>query len=393
MSIAATQAVRYIEPRQPKPPPPVFTNHIWHVAANGSDANCGTNNAPFRTIQKAADAAQPGDSVLVAPGTYEGFRTVRSGKPREPILFKAQGEVVILANTNTPADHILVRSTDWIIIEGFTCREAPRAGISVLESSDVVISNNVCGPSGKWGIFSGFTPRIQILHNKAFGAREQHGIYVSNSRVPDDNPVLLGNESFENGGCGIQLNGDCTMGGDGLINGALLDGNIVHDNNSKGLSLISIEGSRIQNNVIYNNGHGSGAGGIHLAGEIGCDKPSQQNIVVNNTIVEPRIAALRLTDGSSRNVIFNNLIVGRGIADEVHDNRIDSDTNIRGDMPADYFVDPAAFDFRIGQNSRAAYAGKAYYAEKAAPTNDIAGVARSSNVPAVGAYDLIPVQR
>ena len=332
-SIAATQAVMYVEPRQPAPPV-VVTNQTLYVDANGSDQNDGTKDKPWRTIQKAAAAAQPGDTVLVAPGFYEGFKTKRSGKPQQPIVFKAQGEVVILTNTNTPADHILVRGTDWIVIEGFICRDAPRSGIGVLDASDVVISNNICGGNAKWGIFTGFTPRIQILHNKAFSSREQHGIYVSNSRVPDDNPVLRGNECFDNG-----------------------------------------------------------AGGIHLTDEPDCGKPSHNNIVANNTIVEPRIAAIRLSDGARQNVIFNNLIGGRGIADEVRDNQIDADTNIHGDLPADFFADPAAFNFRLGYNSRAAYAGKAMYAEKAAPTNDIFGVTRSLNVPSVGAYDVAPAQR
>ena len=33
----------------------------FHVAANGNDSNPGTRAAPLRTIQRAADLAQPGD--------------------------------------------------------------------------------------------------------------------------------------------------------------------------------------------------------------------------------------------------------------------------------------------------------------------------------------------
>lgn len=392
VSIAATQAVAYPQPVTPKPAV-LETNRTFYVAPDGTDENDGTKEKPFRTIQKAADVAQPGDTVLVAPGSYEGFATRRGGKPQQPIRFKADGEVLILSNHNTPADHILVRGTDWIVIEGFVCREAGRAGIAILNSSDVVISNNVCGPNEKWGIFTGFAPRIQILHNKAFGSRQQHGIYVSNSNVPDDHPVIRGNECYHNAGSGIQLNGDCQMGGDGIINAALIEGNIVHHNDLKGLSLISIEGSRIQNNVIYHNGRKGSAGGIHLTDEPHCGKPSRYNTVVNNTICEPGIAAIRLSDGASKNIIFNNLLLGRGIANEVPDNEIDAESNLHSDRAADYVVDAEGFDFRLAYNSRASHAGKASFEQQSAPAHDIQGVPRSPQAPSVGAYDIVLTPR
>ena len=44
-----------------------------YVAANGSDSNTGTATAtvtPFLTLQRAANATQPGDTVYVIAGTY-----------------------------------------------------------------------------------------------------------------------------------------------------------------------------------------------------------------------------------------------------------------------------------------------------------------------------------
>ena len=42
----------------------------FHVAVNGNDTNRGTQGAPFRTIQHAADLAQPGDVITVHQGVY-----------------------------------------------------------------------------------------------------------------------------------------------------------------------------------------------------------------------------------------------------------------------------------------------------------------------------------
>jgi alpha-N-arabinofuranosidase len=41
-----------------------------HVAMNGRDSNLGTKAAPLRTIQRAADLAQPGDVITVHEGVY-----------------------------------------------------------------------------------------------------------------------------------------------------------------------------------------------------------------------------------------------------------------------------------------------------------------------------------
>ena len=42
----------------------------YHVSTTGNDANPGTSAAPFRTIQHAADIAQPGDVIIVHAGVY-----------------------------------------------------------------------------------------------------------------------------------------------------------------------------------------------------------------------------------------------------------------------------------------------------------------------------------
>jgi alpha-L-arabinofuranosidase len=42
----------------------------FYVDTNGSDKNRGTEAAPFRTIQHAADRSQPGDVITVHGGFY-----------------------------------------------------------------------------------------------------------------------------------------------------------------------------------------------------------------------------------------------------------------------------------------------------------------------------------
>jgi alpha-L-arabinofuranosidase len=62
-----------------------------HVALNGDDSHRGTRKAPLRTIQRAADLAQPGDVITVHAGTYrERINPPRGGvSDRQRIVYQA----------------------------------------------------------------------------------------------------------------------------------------------------------------------------------------------------------------------------------------------------------------------------------------------------------------
>ena len=66
---------------------------VYYVAVDGNDANPGTEDLPFRTIQKAANVAMAGDLVIVKSGTYEERVVLPSGKSGTPdakIVFRAE---------------------------------------------------------------------------------------------------------------------------------------------------------------------------------------------------------------------------------------------------------------------------------------------------------------
>ena len=75
----------------------------YFVSTGGSDSNAGSLAKPFRTIQRAASIAQPGDTVLVRGGTYrETVQPSRSGTGSSPIVFKPYGNETVTISGADP---------------------------------------------------------------------------------------------------------------------------------------------------------------------------------------------------------------------------------------------------------------------------------------------------
>ena len=88
----------------------------FHVALNGNDANVGTEEAPFRTIQHAANLAQPGDVVSV----HEGFYRERVSPPRggtsdaKRIVYEAApGEKPVITGAEPVKNWVKVQQDVW----------------------------------------------------------------------------------------------------------------------------------------------------------------------------------------------------------------------------------------------------------------------------------------
>ena len=395
----------------------------YYVAPTGSDAAAGTADAPWRTLQRAANAVAAGDNVLVRAGTYAGFNLTADGTAASPITFTAEAGVTINApNPTGPQagrDGINVEGADHVVVEGFKVVGMPRAGIRVVTNTNAVVRNNVCDDNGTWGIFTGFAENVTVAFNVTSRSHTQHGIYVSNSA---DNPVVRGNTSFGNYGCGIHMNSDASMGGDGVITGALIEGNTIYDNGRGGGSAINMDGvsgSVVRNNLVYNN-HATGIGLYQIDGLHG----AQNNVIANNTV---RVAAdgrwaLLITNASTGNRVFNNILLNDGtyrgsmsvspdsLPGMVSDYNVvmdrftlnDGDTRLtRAEWQAQTGQDAhsvvsaatalfvGATDYHLVAGSPAVDVGTATLGTATAPTADLAGFARPSGAGYdAGAYEL-----
>lgn len=70
----------------------------YYVSANAEQAGDGTKEKPFATIQSAAQIAEPGDEIIVAPGIYrEAVNPLHAGTAENRIVYRSEekGKAVI----------------------------------------------------------------------------------------------------------------------------------------------------------------------------------------------------------------------------------------------------------------------------------------------------------
>jgi len=87
-----------------------------HVALNGNDSSPGTKVAPLRTIQRAADLAQPGDVITVHEGVYrERVNPPRGGESdaKRIVYQAAPGEKVEIRGSEAVRNWAKVQNDTW----------------------------------------------------------------------------------------------------------------------------------------------------------------------------------------------------------------------------------------------------------------------------------------
>ena len=87
-----------------------------HVAIDGNDTQAGTKAAPLRTIQRAADLAQPGDVITVHAGVYrERVNPPRGGESdaKRIVYQAAPGEKVEIKGSEVVKDWTKVQNDTW----------------------------------------------------------------------------------------------------------------------------------------------------------------------------------------------------------------------------------------------------------------------------------------
>lgn len=123
---------------------PAFTP-TYYVSTTGSDSNDGrSTGSAFRTLQRAANAVQPGDVVWIRGGVYPSnveFR--RSGTASAPIVVESYpGECAIFDGTGLGRwDRVTLEGVQHMILRNIVVRNSPSEGLLVSQSHNNVISH------------------------------------------------------------------------------------------------------------------------------------------------------------------------------------------------------------------------------------------------------------
>ncbi len=242
------------------------------VVALAIPALAGTIEVPkdYQTIQAAINAAQPGDLILVAPGTYKENLTIRKSLE----LRGTDAGVIVDGSRARSAPTILIQRTRDVIIQNLEITGG-RRGIQVERSRDVIIKNNIIQKNRRQGILvTDNSQSTQIIENKIFDT------------APDEGNVL---------GNGIILNGD--------KNAQVLK-NFIARSAWSGLRLLSavahIEGNTFEENQHY---------GIEIWPNWvdSPDVPSQAT-VLNNTLTGNVRAGIFITEESIATIASNQIL-------------------------------------------------------------------------------------
>ncbi|MFC4596614.1 right-handed parallel beta-helix repeat-containing protein [Cohnella hongkongensis] len=276
---------------------------IYYVAPWGSDAHEGTEAAPWKTIQHAADRLRPGEAVFVRGGIYQENITIKSfSDSGDYITFQAYpGETPVISGAESSSSSLVqFYGARNVIFDGFELTDFqvgdPKKYISAIKvvegSSNLIIQNNHIH---------------RIAHTDPNG--NANGI------------VVYGNRST-------------------AIQNVAIIGNYLHDltlGSSEALTIVgNVDGFLVQNNVIERvNNIGIDVAGFYQTCSGSCVDQARNGVVAGNrvsyvdTIDNPayrgyRAAAAIYVDGGASTVIEGNEVFYSNYGIEIASERKDA---------------------------------------------------------------------
>ncbi len=304
-----------------------------YVSKSGNNNNSGASeNNALLTIQAAVNKANPGNTILVASGTYNEKITFQgnadSGSVGQYVTLQAASNNVVISGSGLSASGrqglVNINNASYIKIIGFDIK-------------DFQTSSSSQSPIGIYVV--GSSSNIEIAENKVHDIKHNstcsgcgvgaHGIGVFGTTTNGiKNITLRNNEVYNN-----VLQSSEAFVINGNVSGFLVKDNYVHDNNNIGFDFIGYEGEcscdesedRVRNGLVIGNiaennssvgnpwyGNDASAGGFYVDG--GTNIVFDRNISSGNDLgfefASEHVGKKTENIIMSNNLVFNNTEVG-----------------------------------------------------------------------------------
>jgi len=378
------------------------------AAPAGRVLTVAKSGGQYSTIQAAADASRPGDTVLISAGTYVESLRPRSGAEGEVITYRAEeGARVVLDGEKrlSSGDGLLnLDGRSWLRFDGITITRSPTHGVYGYEASNVEfvgceVSSSSDGGLVLLGASDVLVDGCDVHHNNDEGTSASHEAVTMGEGTTRF--VVRNSRVHENGEEGIDAKYNDEAAGK-------IHDNLVYDNRGPNIYVDSSSDVEVYNNVsygataetkagiaiavedwsdsrqatdiaIYNNvSYGNAGGGISFWKE--SSGTIARITIVNNTLVDNPEAALVGADEVTGpgSIVRNNLFNGN---DPGIGGSFVADTNLTADP---LFVDRESGDYRLLPDSPAIDAAN----PTGAPTFDCDNTSRPTGAgPDIGAYE------
>lgn len=294
----------------------------YYVATTGSDANPGTQTAPWRTINHAAQLATAGQTVFVRGGTYNEYVSLaNSGNATAGYItfqnFPGESPIVDGTGVNCCGSSIRglfnIASKSYIILSGFEIRNYKSA--SALEEPAGIL---VVGSGSNIQILNNSVHDIQTSAEASNGNAHGIGVY-GQAATPYSNITISGNQVYN-----LRTGWSESMTVEGNVTNFTISNNVIHDNDNIGIDLAGFWGTgptghdqallgTVSGNTIYNitsasnpaYAGGLGANGIYCDG---CTQVTIERNLVHHCDIGIEAASERKGRVASRVTIRDNLV-------------------------------------------------------------------------------------
>ena len=322
----------------------------FYVATDGNDGNPGTQAQPWASIDRAFDALlQPGDEVVVAPGTYigqvwldvggngdtpDGYITLRSVTPGAALIRPPAGAYSTL--------HV---RANYLIVDGFDVVGGDGHAVDVESCHHVKILNCICHDSAGTGIQFNYSEWLTAEGNRCFRNASTNGFQCSgislyqcrnisgDGSTPGFRAIIRSNMSYQNvttfagnnhtDGNGIIIDdfqSTQTSGFPNYTRPTLVENNLCWGNGSKGIQVTWSDFVTVRNNTCWRNNLDNQNPGS-WRGELSNAQSSNNTWVNNIGVTDPAVNSNnRAIDNNSyngyvnQNVVWHNNLTFNGVA-------------------------------------------------------------------------------